>query len=303
MITQTTLRIIGTSDSWRAKGCPVPDSATVGSLGALRQPRDDNRYWTALAIGLTICLVGSGSRAFAVEPLEEVVEQKYSVDPDATLSVQNVDGSIRVYAADKPEIRVQAIKKAYDRERLEAILVDVKATQSSVAITTTFPPRKNALSDRSGTVDYIIVVPQTAQVTDLSLTNGELFVEGLRNGGQAKARLVNGWIAGHNCFGNLDLAVETGRLDVAYDWWENHEFSIKAFSTRGNVRAIFPGDTSINLSATAAEGRIANGFAPKKANPAEEVIHSVAEVIGPDAEAVVSLEARRGNIRIDKMRY
>jgi hypothetical protein len=244
-----------------------------------------------------------GPSAFAVEPLEEIVEQKYSVDADATLSVQNIDGSIRVYAADRPEIFIQAIKKAYDRERLEAILVDVKATQSSVAITTTFPLRKNALSDRSGTVDYIIVVPQTARVTDLSLTNGELFVEGLRNGGRAKARLVNGWLAGHNCFGNLDLAVERGRLDVAYDWWENHEFSIKAFSSRGNVRAIFPGDASINLSATAVEGRIANEFAPKKANSAGDVIHSVAEVIGPDAEAVVSLEARRGNIRIDKMSY
>jgi hypothetical protein len=29
----------------------------------------------------------------------------------------------------------------------------------------------------------------------------------------------------------------------------------------------------------------------------------VAEVIGSDAQAVVSLEARRGNIRIDKMSY
>ena len=33
---------------------------------------------------------------FAVELLEELVEQKYDVDPDATLSVQNIDGSIRV---------------------------------------------------------------------------------------------------------------------------------------------------------------------------------------------------------------
>ena len=241
--------------------------------------------------------------AFAVEPLEEVVEQKYSVDADATLTVQNVDGSIRVYAADKPEIRIQAIKKAYDQERLRAIMVGVKATQNSVAITTSFPPRKNALSDRSGTVDYIIVVPQTVRITDLSLTNGELLVEGLRPGGSAKAHLVNGWLAGHNCFGNLDLAVETGRLDVAYDWWETHEFSIKAFSTRGNIHAFFSGDASLNLSATAVEGRIANGFAPKKANSAGDVIHSVAEVIGSDAETVVSLEARRGNIRIDKLNY
>jgi hypothetical protein len=239
--------------------------------------------------------------AFAVEPLEESVFQKYDVAPGASLTVQNVDGSIRVYGADQAVISIQAIKKAYNAERLRGILIDVKATPNSVAITTTLPPRKSALSDRSGTVDYIIVVPKTAKVAQLELVNGEILVEGLRNGGSAKGHLVNGWMAGHNCFGNLDLTVETGRLDVAYDWWENHEFSIKASNTRGNIRAIFPSDTAINLSASALEGRIANGFAPNKTSP--DLIHSVAEVIGSEAQAVVSLEARRGNIRIDKMMY
>lgn len=239
-------------------------------------------------------------RAFGVELLEEIVEQKYDVTPDATLSVQNIDGSIRVYADEQPVITIMAIKKAYSRERLQGIVVDTKATRNSVAITTSFPPRKNAVSDRSGTVDYIIVVPQAAKITQLELTNGEVLVEGLRNGGSAKARLVNGWLAGHNCFGDLDLAVESGRLDVAYDWWENHEFAIKAFSTRGNIRAIFPSDASLNLSAAAPEGRIANGFGSNKTG---DIIHSVAEVLGTEAQAVVSLEARRGNIRIDKLIY
>src|SRR5437762_2454528 len=237
---------------------------------------------------------------FAVEPLEEIVDQKYDVSPDATLSVENSNGSIRVYAADTPQIRIQAIKKAYNNERLQGIVVDIKASQSGVAITTSFPPRKNALSDRSGTVDYIIVVPQTARITDLKLTNGELLVEGLRNGGKAKAHLVNGWLAGHNCFGDLDLSVETGRLDVVYDWWENHEFAIKAASTRGNIRAIFPSDASFNLSATATEGRIANGF-QSTTTTSKYIVHSVAEVIGSEAQTVVSLDARRGNIRIDKI--
>src|ERR1051326_88591 len=137
---------------------------------------------------LALVLFWFASRAFSVEPLEEVVEQKYSVDADVTLSVQNIDGSIRVYAADTPQIRIQAIKKAYNTERLQGIVGDVKASQSGVAITTGFPPRKNALSDRSGTVDYIIVVPQTARITDLKLTNGEILVEGLRPGGSATAR-------------------------------------------------------------------------------------------------------------------
>src|SRR5690348_1958984 len=100
--------------------------------------------------------------AFAVEPLEESVEQRYDVDANVALSVENTDGSIRVYAAEQPEVRIQAIKKAYNAERLRGIVVDIKATPNRITITTTFPPRKNALSDRSGTVDYIIAVPPTA---------------------------------------------------------------------------------------------------------------------------------------------
>ena len=237
--------------------------------------------------------------AHSAEPLEEIVDQRFDVDPNVTLSVQNIDGAIRVYAAEEPVVIVQAIKKAYNTERLKGIVVGTKATPTSVAITTSFPPRKNALSDRSGTVDYIIVVPQRAKIMQLELTNGEVLVEGLRNGASAKAHLVNGWMIGHNCFGNLDFTVETGRLDVAFDWWENHEFAVKALNLRGQLRAVFPSEASLNLSATAPEGRVANGFGNKTTAPSD-VVHSVAEVIGRDARAVVSLEARNGNIRIEK---
>jgi hypothetical protein len=254
-----------------------------------------------LLVVLVLCALWSGP-AFAVELLEDIVDQKFEVDADVTLSVQNIDGSIRVYATEQPVVKVQAIKKAYNAERLQGIVVDTRATPKSVAITTSFPPRKNALSDRSGTVDYIIVVPQTARITQLDLTNGEILVQGLRSGGSAKARLVNGWLIGHNCFGNLDLAVESGRLDVAYDWWENHDFAIKALIARGGLRAFFPNDVSLNLSAAAAEGRVVNGFGEKKAG-AGDIIHSVAEVIGPEPRVVVSLEALRDDIRIEKMSY
>jgi hypothetical protein len=239
-----------------------------------------------------------GRTAVAVEPLEEVIDQKYELDATATVSVANTDGSIRVYAAEGPGVTIRAFKKAYTEERLRGIVVDVKATRNSIAITTSFPPRENALSDRSGTVDYIIIVPPTVRITDLSLTNGELLVEGLR-GGSANAHLVNGWLAGHNCFGDLNLTLENGRLDVAYDWWENNKFAVKASSTHGNVRALLPSDASFSLSATALEGRVANSFETTKTRPGD-VIHSVATVIGAEAEAAISLEAGRGNIRIDK---
>jgi hypothetical protein len=241
-------------------------------------------------------------RVSAVEVLEEIVEQKYTVPSNAVLNVANIDGSIRVYTSEKNEILIQAIKKAYSHERLQGIVVAVDASPNRVAITTTLPPRKNAVSDRSGTVDYILIVPQTVQIERLELVNGEVLIEGLRPGAKATAHLVNGWIAGHNCFSDLDLSVETGRLDVAYDWWENHELAVKATSNRGNIRAIFPNDAALNLSATATDGKIANAFDSKKPSPAD-VTHSVSQVIGADAQAVVSLETKRGNIRIERMTY
>jgi hypothetical protein len=181
---------------------------------------------------------------------------------------------------------------------LKGIVVDVQATRKAVTIRTTFPPRKNALSDRSGTVDYIVIVPQAIKVAQLELVNGEVTVEGLR-GGSAKAHLTNGWITAQSCFGDLDLTVETGRLDVFYGWWENHKFSVKGSSNRGIVRAFLPGNASVILNATSGTGRIINAFDAAKTG-ANDTIRSLNTVIGVNAEAAIELKAGSGDIQIHK---
>jgi hypothetical protein len=251
-------------------------------------------------LGLVLCLMPFVLCLGAVEVVEEVVEQKYPCDPDATLSIRNTDGSVRIYGADVAEISVEAIKKAYTSERLEKIVVDVKATRKSVAIETIFPPRENgfSLSDRSGTVDYIIIVPQTTKITQLELVNGEVLVDGLR-GGSATAHLVNGWLGGHNCFCALNLSIVNGRIDLAYDWWDSERFSVKASSENASIRAILPSDASATIAAQAPTGWIVNGFEPKSA--AAEPPHTLNFAIGTEAEATFEIKAANGNIRIDKM--
>src|ERR1044072_5997625 len=69
-----------------------------------------------------LCLAAAVQSTFAVEPLEEIVEQKYDVDPAVSLELQNIDGSIRVYGADQPIVSIQAIKKAYNAKRLRDIV-------------------------------------------------------------------------------------------------------------------------------------------------------------------------------------
>jgi hypothetical protein len=249
---------------------------------------------------LLIFLLLFSQSAFGAEVLEEIIEQKYTIDPDATLSLHNIDGSIRVYAGDVREISIQAIKRAYTLERLKQIVVSVNATQKSVVIETMFPPKKTGfgLSDRSGTVEYNLIVPHTTKITNLDLVNGEVLVESLR-GGNAAAHVVNGWLAAHNCFGDLNLRIENGRLDVAYDWWENTKFSVKLSSAYGNIRAVIPSDASAGITARTATGRIANALDPKKESPSEPM-HALDFATEPTPETAFEINSTSGNIRIDK---
>lgn len=249
---------------------------------------------------LLVFLLLFSQRAFGIEPVEEIVEQKYPVDPDATLSLQNVDGSIRVYAGDVAEISIEAIKRAYTTDRLKQIVVSVKATRTSLVIETIFPPKKNglSLSDRSGTVEYNLIVPRATRITHLDLVNGEVLVESLR-GGSAAAHVVNGWVAAHNCFGDLNLRIETGRLDVAYDWWENTKASVKLSSEHGNIRAVIPSDASASITARTSTGKIANTLDAKQQD-ASEPIRSLEFATEPNPEGLFQINSTSGNIRIEK---
>jgi DUF4097 and DUF4098 domain-containing protein YvlB len=176
--------------------------------------------------------------------------------------------------------------------------VNVEATRSKVTIDTIFPPRKNAWSDRSGRVEYSIVVPEAIKITRLDLVNGEVMMKDLR-GGSATAHLVNGWLGGVNCFGDLNLSIVNGRLDVAYDWWENHKFSAKASSVNGALRAILPSHGAVALSAQTGTGRILDFFEPN-----QRVVGAPVRVLetatGPQPESSIEMKTTSGNIRIEK---
>ncbi len=229
--------------------------------------------------------------------VEQSFDHNYKVDPSARVSIKNTDGSIRVYGADTSEVKIQAIKKAYGRERLDKIVINVAAQANSVSIDTIYPPRpKFGLSDRSGTVDYVIVVPQTCTISRLELANGEVLVEGMR-GGKVNANLVNGRLFDRNSFGTHELFVANGGLDIVYDWWERTDLSVDAKIVNGNVRAFIPGDAAFHLLATTVDGSISNDFSEKEERHPGPTQKVDAAVGGP-SQAVVRIHATNGSIRV-----
>ena len=250
---------------------------------------------------LLLSLAGCGSESDRV--LEETFEHLYTVEPTANITVQNGDGAIFVYGSNTNEVQVRAVKKAYRRARLRQMAINVVTKSGSVSITTKFPPRpKWGLFDRSGTVDYTVVVPARANISGLDLNAGEILVDGMR-GATTHARLGEGRMFARNCFTNLNLGIRRGNLILSYDWWEKSTFAAEANLAQGNAWAYLPVGGAFHLLAKAVHGEIFNDFENRAvAKPSTARGTKVDALVNGGGEATIKFRLREGNIKIVEAR-
>jgi len=245
-------------------------------------------------VAYSLSFIGCGP---ADRILEETVEQSYEIEPTTSISIKNVDGSIEVYGSPARAMTLQAIKRAYSAKRLKQIAVDVSVQPGTVAIETTFPREPTwGLLDRSGTVDYTIVVPDTASISRLELANGEVSVEGMR-GQSVHARLGTGRLFAHNCFSNVNATVGRGILTLVYEWWEPGKFSVQTNIGDGNALAFLPGDAPFHLVAETVYGKIASDFVAEGEHRAQAMT-KVDVLVNGGSEAQVKMHATEGNIKV-----
>src|SRR5947207_8386232 len=164
----------------------------------------------------------------AGEVLEDVVERRFPLNPSGTFSLRAIDGTVEIFGTDSREVKIVATKKAFSPERLNAIAIRVDARQNAVNIETTPPPApRHHFSDRSGTVEYTINIPQTARIARVELPNGELVIDGMR-GASIAASLGSGQLVTHNCICDPTYHINQGGLSLLFNWMEERPISIEA---------------------------------------------------------------------------
>jgi hypothetical protein len=236
----------------------------------------------------------------AGEVLEDVVERRFPLDPSGTFSLRAIDGTVEIFGSDSREVKIVATKRAFSLERLNAIVIRVEARPDAVNIETTPPPTPpRPFSDRSGTVEYTINIPQTARIARLEMPNGELVIDGMR-GASIAASLGRGQLVIHNCFCDQTIHVIQGRLNVFFDWMDERPFAIEAEIDDGNVLARLPTDATFQLHAAAREGHVSSDFSPIETRERADA-SEINEVIGDTPAAKLSFRASEGNIHISEV--
>ncbi|KAF5407402.1 MAG: hypothetical protein Udaeo2_24790 [Candidatus Udaeobacter sp.] len=262
----------------------------------MRSPLTKTPKFRQIVAVLLLSLAGCGSESDRV--LEETFERLDTIQPNTDISIQNGDGAVLVYGSNTNEMQVHATKKAYSRTRLKEIAIDVSVQPARVAIKVRLPPKPTwALSDRSGTVDCTIVVPATTNISQLRLDAGEVFVDGMR-GRSLRAWLGDGRMFAHNCFADVDLALQRGNLTISYDWWEHGTFSVQANVARGNAWAFLPSDAAFRLIAETLHGKLASDFDDTAAQTAPAGAKKIDTLVHGGGKAAIKVRTANGEIKI-----
>jgi hypothetical protein len=249
--------------------------------------------FACLGVFLAAC-----SSALAGGIVDDTTEERYTVGANPTLTVRNTDGRIYVYGSEDNVIEVKIYKRAFTKERLDKITPQISLEGDAMTITTSYPPVEQGLfADRSGTVEYTILVPQTCVVSKLELAQGEIQVQGLRGTG-VDAHLTNGRLIVKNCFTPMRLALGSGGIDISFDWWEETGFVLDADIGKGDAGLRFPPTAAFQLDAVTLTGHVRN-YLLEDAEHAEDTQH-MQTPIGGGSDVRLNIRTNDGNIRIGK---
>src|SRR4029453_16251154 len=147
--------------------------------------------------------------------------QTYPLSPTGRVSVENLNGAGQIKVWDREGVQVDAIKRAYRRERLDEAKIDVYSTPESIRIKTLYPDYNQSFTDdekgrnnNPANVDYTLTVPRKARLESVELINGSLDVDGVE--GSVKASSINGRLVARGLIGESKLSTINGNLEATF---------------------------------------------------------------------------------------
>jgi DUF4097 and DUF4098 domain-containing protein YvlB len=190
----------------------------------------------------------------------EEFHQTYALTSDGRVELDNINGAVHISTWDQNEVKVDAVKYADSKERLEQARIDIDSGKDDLSIRTRYPDHDLTFNwgshNNPASVEYTLTVPRTARLDEIKLINGSLDVTGVT--GEVHASCINGRLEAHNLSGRADLSTINGHLDAKFDQLRGSSLELK--SVNGSVELTIPSDSKAEIEASTVSGRIDNDF-------------------------------------------
>src|ERR1041385_5876543 len=191
------------------------------------------------------------------EELREEFHQTYPLSQSGRVSLENINGDVQIKVWDRAAVQVDAVKKAYRKDRLAEAQIEVNATEENIRIKTEYPDEpQNFRSgqgryDNPATVDYTLTVPRKAVLESIELVNGSCDIDGVE--GNVKASSINGRLNARGLLGEARLSTINGPLNANFTQLDESK-AISLGSVNGNVTLVIPSNSNASIKAGTVHG-------------------------------------------------
>jgi DUF4097 and DUF4098 domain-containing protein YvlB len=207
----------------------------------------------------------AGNVLLAKDQFTEELHQTYPFSADGRISLDNVNGSVRITTWDRAEVKLDAVKRAKRKEDLETVKIEIEAKSDRLRVHTKLPESKDRIGrrrDNSTSVDYTLKVPASARLDTVSSVNGAVDIEGVR--GEVEASTVNGSLHARGLAARTELSSVNGGVKAAFGSLDGVP-SVSLKTVNGGVELELPPGANADLSASTVNGGI-SGDVPVKKN-------------------------------------
>ena len=219
--------------------------------------------WLGAALGTVCALLVLALSAHASDhrgALTEEFHQTYAITSGGRIELDNINGAVHISSWDRNEVKVDAVKYADTKERLDEAKIEIDSGKNYLSIRTKYPDHNNNWNwgshNNPASVEYTLTVPRTANLDEIKLINGALDVAGIS--GEVRASCINGRLEAHDLSGRAKLATINGRLDARFAQLSGQDVELN--SVNGSLELTIPSDSNAEVEASTVSGGINNDF-------------------------------------------
>jgi DUF4097 and DUF4098 domain-containing protein YvlB len=218
--------------------------------------------WMGAILGTLCALLLAAAQSQAEDrSFTEEFHQTYALSSDGRVALENINGAAHISVWDRNEVKVDAVKYAGSKERLDDAQIRVDANSNYISIRTEYREHNLTFSDdderhNPASVEYALTVPRNARLDEIKLINGSLDVTGVA--GETRISLINGRLTARELSGPARLATVNGRMDARFGRLSNSPITLK--SVNGSIELTLPSDSQAEIEASTVHGGISNDF-------------------------------------------
>ena len=219
--------------------------------------------WVGAILGSLCALLFAVAQSHAAENRGQFTQefhQTYALAAGGRVALANINGSVHISGWDRNEVKVDAVKYARSKKRLDEAKIVVDASTDGVSIRTEYPDHNLTFSDddrvNPASVEYTLSVPRNARLDGIKLINGALDVQGIA--GEVRASCINGHLKASGLGGAVKLSTINNRVEAQFD--RLGASSVELASVNGTVLLTMPSDSKAELEASTVHGGISNDF-------------------------------------------